>query len=271
MGPYVITVANRKGGTGKTTSSLHVAVGLAAAGYRVLLLDLDRQGHCAHALGLRTRPSDPSAHDIAEGGARLLLAGIRQTGIERLDLIPAGHGGDRPAPRGASPGALREALSKAGPASRYDAVVIDTAPGFDEDMVMALAAADAVLVPFLPHPLSLEGIRQFSRIFLMVRMKINPMLQNFGLVGCQVNHQSLLHRQVLQTVEHEFGRDKLVGTIRADIRIAEAVGRGGTAIAHAPRSRGAEDYNRLVARIAEDWIDRRSRPALQKSTAARSS
>lgn len=271
MRPYVIAVANRKGGTGKTTTSLHVAAGLAAAGKRVLLADLDRQGHCAHALGIRVRRGDPSAHDVAAGGGAALSAAIRPTGLPGLSLLQAGSTMEMPGVTQARPTALREAVAEARIGHRFDVMVIDTAPSFDEDMVMALSAADAVLIPFLPHPLSLEGIRQFSRIFLMVRMKINPMLQNFGLVACQVNRQSLLHRHVLETVDREFGADKRIGTVRADIRIAEAAGEGQTVLVHAPRSRGAEDYREITARLEREWLSAPRGEAAQKSTAARSS
>lgn len=270
MRPYVIAVANRKGGTGKTTTSLHLAAGLAERGYRVLLVDLDRQGHCAHALGLKLTRDTASAHDVAAGGAAALLDAIRPTGRERLHIAPASTKGETDAWAN-EPAALRRAIGVSGIAARQDVIVIDTAPAFDPDMVMALAASDAVLIPFIPHPLSLEGIRQFSKIFLMVRMKINPSMLNFGLVACQANQQSLLHRSIIQTVEREFGKDKLVGTIRADVKIAESAGRGGTVLDLAPSSRGAEDYRQLVETVDTGWISPARQVLPQKRTAARSS
>ena len=259
MGAFVISVANRKGGTGKTTTAVHLAAGLAQIGRTVLLIDFDTLGHSGHALGVAPERGAGNAHE-ASGDADALVRAIRPTRIKGLDLVPANRSRGTDA-RAAEPLSLARSLSAPGIASRYDVIVIDTAPSYDGDMVMALAASDAVLVPFVPHPLALDGIRQFSKIFLMIRMRLNPGLRHFGLTACQFNPQSAVHRSITAAVSREFGADKLLGSIRSDIRLAECAGTGKTAYEFASGCRGAADYRSLVSMVAARWMPPAAMPA----------
>ncbi len=248
----MIAVANRKGGTGKSTTAVHLAAAIAETGRRVLLVDLDTQGHAGLALGIRAGSRQPTAHSVHEGGGAMLAASIRRTAVPGLDLAPADRN-RASAPAHADPKALAKALASESVNRGYDIVVVDTAPSYDADMVTALAASHAVLVPFLPHPLSLKGMQQLSRVLLTVRMNLNPDLTLFGMVACQLNRNSLVHRSVMNQVAGEFGTERLMGAIRSDIRLAECAGLGCTVFQHAPQSRGAEDYRALAQTVLKAW------------------
>jgi hypothetical protein len=110
-------------------------------------------------------------------------------------------------------------------------LVIDTAPSLDTLLVNALSAATGVLVPFLPHPLSAEGIRQFSRLFLQIRTQWNPAVK--------------LHRHIVADIVKQFGRHRLLGSIRTDIKLAEAFLAKTSVLSYATDCRTAADYRQL--------------------------
>lgn len=253
--PYVIAVANRKGGTGKTTSAVNVASALARRGKRTLLVDFDSQGHAGMALGVVAQPGEQTAHGIFARGANVLPDAIRviDGGGDAPDLAPA----DTRAPHPGSdvpPDLLARGLEAVFARRPYDVVVIDTPPSLDALMVTALAAADAVLVPFVPHPLAIEGVRQFSRVFFSVRLGSGSRLRNLALVPVMANPHVLVHRRMIETLRRDFGDDRLLPSIRVDIRLAEAFGVGRTIFGHAPSSRGAQDYEILCGTLVERWL-----------------
>jgi chromosome partitioning protein len=256
MAAFVITVANRKGGTGKSTTAVQLAAAAAESNVRVLLVDLDSQGHSGYALGQEARRGETTAHSIYDGDSSGFLSSIRHDVMTGLDLSPADlH--RQSGPITGDPRRLAHVLSVPELTSRYELVIVDTGPAYDADMVSALAASQAVLVPFLPHPLSLKGIRQFSRVFLTIRTSLNPTLRNFGLVGCQFNQTSVVQRSIMQQVAAEFGAEKLMGVIRMDVRLAECAGLGRTVFTHAPHSRGASDYRDLANAVLDTWLPKR--------------
>ena len=122
---------------------------------------------------------------------------------------------------------------------------IDTAPSLDTLLVNALSAATGVLIPFLPHPLSAEGIRQFSRLFLQIRTQWNPRLQLFALTPVQVNPAVKLHRHIVADIVKQFGRHRVLGSIRTDIKLAEAFLAKTSVLSYATDSRAAADYRQL--------------------------
>jgi len=252
---HTLVVTNRKGGTGKTTVAVNVAAELAARGRRVLLIDLDSQGHCAVGLGVKVGAGGTAVHRLFVDPAARLSDAIMETTVQNLWLAPADprfdHGtGSRNDTR------LRAAIVAEGLAGRFDCLVIDTPPSLDTLLMNALLAATRVLVPYVPHHLSFEGTRQLVRALFPVMTRHNRALKILGFVPTMAAEHVRQHRAVTGSVAHEFGATKLLPSIRSDIRLAEAMAAGKPIRAYAPKSRGAEDFAALaeaiLARLAPD-------------------
>lgn len=248
----VLVVTNRKGGTGKTTTSVNLAAELAARGERVLLVDLDTQGHCAIGLGVQIAKGDPTVHGLFSAG-QLLTPALRETNWENLFLLPADplfeHGsGSR------DESLLRGALFDEGLQERFDTIVLDTPPSLDMLLLNALHAADRVLVPFLPHYLAGEGVKQLARVlFRVASNRNNQGLRVLGFMPIMCDVRIGQHRQVMGSVAHQFGASRMLTGIRNDIRVAESFAAGKPVRYYAPKSRAAEDYHAVTESILARW------------------
>lgn len=240
----VVVVCNRKGGAGKTTTSVNLAAELAASGWRVLLVDLDSQGHCAVGLGLKVDASLATAHTIfIEKKARLIDA-VLETRYANLALAPANqlfeHGSGL-----RDELCLARALNEDAITDRFDIVILDTPPSLDFLLLNALSAANWVLVPYIPHPLSFEGIRQLMRILFKVMSSQNPKLKLLGFLPMTAAEHIRQHRSITNDVSRQFGAHRVLNGIRSDIRLAEAFGAGKPVRYYASNSRGAQDFYQL--------------------------
>ncbi|NEV64517.1 AAA family ATPase [Thiorhodococcus minor] len=247
--PRVIAICNRKGGTGKTTVAVNLAAELAALGARVLLVDLDSQGHCAMGLGVKIEKGAPTAHRIFLDPGASLVTAIYQTGCKNLALVPADqlfeHGsGPRDEQR------LAQALARDEIATAYDLILLDTPPSLDHLLLNALTASHWVLVPYVPHQLSLEGMRQLMRVLFRVMSASNPQLRILGLLPTMAAEHIREHCAVTSEVSRQFGAPRVLAAIRSDIRVAEAFGVGKPVRRYAPKCRGARDFASLAATLA---------------------
>jgi len=252
MSPFVIAVANRKGGTGKTTSAVNLSVCFARRGLKTLLIDFDTQGHAGLGFGIIARKGEPTAHDVFDMGDQALAAAIRPTREANLDLAPANlqlsHPGNE-----AKPTLLAQAIRRLPDRYSYDLVVIDTPPSLDALLVTALTSANGVLIPFLPHPLAAEGVKQFARLLFKVQLSSNPQLKFVALSPMQVNANILLHQRTIQNIKSQFGAERVMSSIRPDIKLAEAFEARQSIFEHAPKCRGAYDYDELADRLETLW------------------
>lgn len=246
----VLVITNRKGGAGKTTVSVNVAAELAATGRRILLIDLDSQGHCAVGLGVKIGAGQAAVHDIFSSPALRLTDVMYETTIENLFLLPA-----NPAFQhdhcGKNEKRLAQALADDAIAKQFDFVIIDTPPSLDNLLLNALSAAHWVLVPYVPHPLSFEGVRQLVRVLFKVISERNPKLKILGFLPVMTSSNVRQHRQVTEQVTKQFGALRVLNGIRSDIRLAEAFAVGKPVRFYAPKSRGAEDFAELAATLIQ--------------------
>lgn len=250
--PYILTVSNRKGGSGKSTTVVNLAAEWAAEGNRVLVIDLDTQGHSGLGLGVAAAADGKTAHDIFRDMDFNLEAAIVPTVTPNIDCVPADHLFDG---LGAirKPSMLKRKLEEPSLRGRYDLIIIDTPPALDYLLINALAAADGVLVPMMPHALSAEGVRQLARLIYRIATLINPDLHLVALVPVMLNPLIRHHRDVIHAMQAELGRDRLLSGIRTDITLAEAFARRQPVRAFAPRSRGAVDYGTLAGELPHLW------------------
>jgi chromosome partitioning protein len=256
--PFVLTVSNRKGGTGKTTTAVNLAAEGAARGWRVLLIDLDTQGNSAFGVGVKVTKSMLNAHRIFNDKQAGLVDAILEDVVPNLDFIPAdvdfnGIGALQDVHR------LKQALSVSEIQTRYDLIVLDTPPSLDLLLMNAMAVAKGVVIPLVPHFLSAEGVKQLSRLFFRMAIGVNKDLKLMGFVPVMVNPKTRMHRDIMDGIAKQYGRDKVFRGIRTDIKLAEAFAAGLPILRYAKSSRGASDYAYLFDQIGDVWPEFRKR------------
>ena len=246
---HTFTIANQKGGVGKTTTTVNLATGLAIKGQRVLLIDLDPQANATYALVgaselkatvydllLGTKAIDAVRQETPQEGLALLPADIDLAGAE-VDLLSAIGGQTR----------LRAALAKLD--TTYDYVLIDTPPSLGLLTINALAAADAVLIPVSVSLFALKGLAQLSETITKVRTGLNqPELHILGILPTLCD-RTRVSREVLETLQAHFGPELLKTAIPKNVTVEEAHGRGTSLYEYAPRAKGALAYEQLVQEV----------------------
>jgi len=251
MTPHVIVVANRKGGVGKTTTAVNVAAELALREKKVLLIDLDPQGHATLGVGVARSNSELAVHHLFRPQGVDLRSALKASCIGGIDVLPAQH--DFQVHEAVNdPLRLARGLSDLGRA--YDLIVVDTSPTVDITSLAALASADHVLIPTQLHHLAYDGVVRFSSVLLKVATTLNPRFRGLAVVPIQIDMRTNIQRHVLAKLLQNFGPKRIFRGIRSDIALAEAFGSGTTIQHYRPNSRGAADYALLTNDILSFWI-----------------
>jgi len=245
-------VANQKGGVGKTTTSVNLAAGLAQAGRRVLLVDLDPQGNATMGSGIDKRKAARTVYHVLLGLGDITTIRIASES-GGYDLVPANRDlagaevelVDLPNREGR----LRSALERL--AGEYEFVLIDCPPSLSLLTVNALAAADEVLIPMQCEYYALEGLSDLVGTIKRVRAHINPRLEIAGLLRTMYDPRNTLSHQVSQQLVEHFG-DKVYRTlVPRNVRLAEAPSFGATAVRWDRASKAAQAYLALVDEVLE--------------------
>lgn len=258
----VLSVCNHKGGTGKTTSAIHVAAALGLSGYRVLVIDLDPQSFLTRMLGVDEPPEDRSSLMLFQ--AEEPLVHVPTLALKGFDLLPASTGLTRRLRRLNKPTDVfwaREALEQA--SGLYDVILFDTAAALTVYSLNALVAAQHVLIPVTPEYQPVLGSEQTYQTVEMVRSRLNPDLGAPLFLFTQVDGRKRTHYRFRRYLRHRYGDRVMESVIRTSAALAASYEDGTTVFEHDPYSRGARDYAN-----ATDELLRKFAPAAAEAPAA---
>jgi chromosome partitioning protein len=249
--PRVISIANQKGGVGKTTTAVNLGAALAEMGYRVLVVDLDPQGNATTGLGISHRNVEGSIYDVIMNDTPVDDC-VEPTSVKNLFVCPATidlAGAEiELVPAFSRELKLKRALQ--GARDDYDFTLIDCPPSLGLLTVNGLAASDDVVVPIQCEYYALEGLGQLLRNVALVKSNLNPDLDVRGIVLTMYDARTRLAVQVEREVREHFG-DKVYRTVvPRTVRISEAPSFGEPIIVFDATSRGAVAYRELAKEVS---------------------
>ena len=247
----IIAVVNQKGGVAKTTTTIHLGVALAQLGKKILLVDLDSQGHLAEGFSIVADKIEQEMSDVFEGSKSIkdiIMPDIRSN----LDLAPSNV---RLADMELTLVNMRFRESKLKRAlepvlSRYDYVFLDCPPNLGLYTVNALIAANKVLIPMATHFWSMLGVSRLLTSIQAVKQEANPTLTILGIIPTRVT-RTVHAREVIDRTKEEVGQECHIfdHTINESVRFAEATGQGTTVFDIAPEIEGAQAYREIAKEI----------------------
>ncbi|RZS56233.1 chromosome segregation ATPase [Microcella putealis] len=254
--PRVFTVANQKGGVGKTTTTVNLAAALARQGAHVLVIDLDPQGNASTALGVEHRAETPSVYDVIVGEATIDEVVQKSPEFERLFCVPATihlAGAEiELVSLVAREQRLRTALdmylAEADDPVHY--VFIDCPPSLGLLTINAFVAAREVLIPIQCEYYALEGLSQLLNSIQLIERHLNPQLRVTTILLTMYDARTNLANQVVADVREHFPDQALDTLIPRSVRISEAPSYGQTVISYDQNSPGSLSYLEAAAEIA---------------------
>ncbi len=252
----VMCVANQKGGVGKTTTTVNLAVALALHGNRVLVVDLDPQGNASTGLNVPHHTGIPDVYDCLIDGVPLEQVAQAVEGIPSLWCVPATIDLAGAEIELVSVVARESRLARAIAAypGHFDYVFIDCPPSLGLLTVNALVAAQEVLIPIQCEYYALEGLNQLINNINLVRKHLNPQLEVSTILLTMYDRRTRLADAVEQDVRNHFGDKVLQAVIPRNVRVSEAPSYGQSVMTYDPGSRGATSYFEAAQEIAERGV-----------------
>jgi len=244
----IIAVVNQKGGVGKTTTAVNLTAALHDLGLRVLLCDFDPQANATSGLGVNKKTIKKDAYDVIIDGVNAAEA-----------IVPTNFGDVLPSSADLA-GAAVELISMESPnhrlaqalapiRERYDLILIDCPPSLEMLTLNALAAADGILVPVQCEYYALEGLSDLMTTLRMVKKRINPGLEIFGVALTMFDGRTNFSTQVAQEVRRHFPGKVFASVVPRNIRLAEAPSHGLPVTVYDRSSKGSLAYKAMAEEI----------------------
>lgn len=257
MKPRVLTVANQKGGVGKTTTAINLGTALAAIGENVLLIDLDPQGNASTGLGIEPAQRRKSSFDVLIGEETLAATAI-PTDVPRVSIVPATMdllGAELTlASRKDRTQRLRaaiEANANVPGNARFSYILIDCPPSLNLLTINALAASDGVLVPLQCEFFALEGLSQLLKTVEQVRVSVNANLEIYGVVLTMFDPRNNLANQVIRDARQFLGSKVFETVIPRNVRVSEAPSFGKPVLLYDLKCSGSQAYLKLASEVIQ--------------------
>ncbi len=250
----IVSIANQKGGVGKTTSTVNLAAALAVSGQRVLVIDLDPQGNASTALGVAHHVGTPSVYEALVDDKPLAEAAVTVDGLPNLTAVPSTidlAGAEiELVSMVARETRLKRALETYLAEVPTDYVLIDSPPSLSLLTLNGLVAAAEVLIPIQCEYYALEGLGQLLSNVDLVKAHLNPQLEVSAFLLTMHDGRTRLAAQVADEVRRHFGQQVLRTAIPRSVRLSEAPSYGQTVLTYDPGSPGALAYIEAAAEFA---------------------
>ncbi|MDJ0764399.1 MAG: ParA family protein [Myxococcota bacterium] len=239
----IVTVANQKGGVGKTTTAVNLGASLAAAEKTTLVIDLDPQANATSGLGIDPRPLELSSYDVLIG-SREPVDTILPSSIDYLDIMPANRDLAGAEIELVDAQQREKRLNQAITAIRvqYDYIIVDCPPSLGLLTLNALCAADAVIVPLQCEYYALEGLGRLMETISIIRKDLNPTLEVDGVLLTMYDARTSLSDQVAQEVRENFDGRVFQTVIPRNVRLSESPSFGKPVLLYDARSKGSLGY-----------------------------
>jgi chromosome partitioning protein len=248
----IISVANQKGGVGKTTTAINLAACLALAGRKVLIVDIDPQGNASSGLGISLSDNNKGVYELLSGDASLDQV-IYSTDIDTLKVIPSNvdlAGAEiELVGRNQREKILSTVLK--GVDSEFEFVIIDCPPSLGLLTLNALTISKSVLIPMQCEYYALQGLTHLLKTIKRVKKSINSRLKVEGIILTMYDSRTLLAEQVENQVRKYFSEFLMKTIIPRNIRLSEAPSHGKPIVLYASRSKGSDSYVALAQEIIQ--------------------
>ncbi len=247
----ILSFANNKGGTGKTTSCVNLATALAQSGKRVLLVDVDPQGSSTISFGFDKSKLLYTAYDVLAQSRKVEEVTL-ETRVENLSLVPSNLDlAGAEVELSSVPGRefiLRETLAV--PKRKYDAVVVDCPPNIGILTVNAIVACDLMIIPVQCEYYSMEGLPTLLRFMRMVKTRAKTDF-DYNILLTMYDKRTGLSKKIVKQLREKFGEHVLGVAIPRSVRMAEAPSKGVPGLVWSPRNAASEEYRHLAKELAE--------------------
>lgn len=249
----ILSIANQKGGVGKTTTAINLAASLAVIEHPTLIIDIDPQSNSTSGLGIEPKTVTNSIYEVMVGGVDITDA-VRETELSYLQLVPA-HinlvGAEiEMVDRSERERILFKAIEPL--KDKYDFIIIDCPPSLGLLTINALTASDSVLIPVQCEYFALEGLGQLLNTIKIVRQHLNPDLEIEGVLLTMYDTRTRLSNQVAEEVKRYFDDRVFSTVISRNVRLAEAPSFGKPAILYDATSVGAKNYLSFAREIIQN-------------------